>query len=571
MGRERTDSTAWGHFCLRPAYSSDNDEQRILYQTARVWWDGLSPIWRRIGSSGGLLNSFSVADLRYPPSRATNPLRRVFYASPQSQSDAPRRTNSEERMFEALRKVMPARTGRDGRIPWVHEVGALLTLGIPMGLTQLVQFSINTIDVLMIGRLGAEPLAASSLGLVVFYATFLVGFGPAMAVSPMVSQALGADKEDFDNVRRSVRMGLWATALAFPVVSLLFLFARDIALALGQPAVLADLAGPYILALAPGWPFMISVLILRNFLAAIDKTRAPLVIILATTVLNAVLNYALIYGHWGAPKLELVGAGLASSAAHFFGFVALVIYIRRDNAARKFDIFRNFFKPCWARFREVLRLGGPIGVSFAFEVLLFNAAILLMGRIGIDEMAAFQVALNVASIAFMMPLGFSMAGCVHVGLAEGAKDPDGVRRAALATIATSAATIMIFAITVMLAPNWIAGLYLDPADPANANVLGLVAVFLPITAAFMLFDGTQVAANQVLRGLKDVRIPMILTGVSYWGIGFPVAFGLGLHSPLGAVGVWWGILAGLASASVLLGGRVLMLVRKPTFSETNQD
>ncbi|MFQ5563345.1 MAG: MATE family efflux transporter [Parvularculaceae bacterium] len=469
-------------------------------------------------------------------------------------------------MRKRQNEIAPPEPGYRRETGWMREVAALVALGAPMGLTQLIQFSVNTIDVLMIGRIGAEALAASSLGLVVFYATFLVGFGPAMAISPMVAQALGADRDNFDDVRRSVRMGLWATALAFPAIVVFYLFARDIALALGQPDVLADLAAPYILALAPGWPFMIGVLILRNFLAAIDRTRAPLVIIVVTTILNALMNYTLIYGNWGFPRLELVGAGLASSAAHFIGFAMLVVYIGWDGAARQFDLFRNMLTPCWARLREIVRLGWPIGVSFAFEMLLFNAAVLLMGRIGVDEVAAYQVALNVAAIAFMMPLGFSMAGCVRVGLAQGAGDADGVRRAALLTIVVSVATIMIFAVMIVIAPHWVAGLYLDAGDPANANVLGLVASFLPIAAAFMLFDGAQVAASQVLRGLKDVRIPMILTGVSYWLIGFPVAFGFGLYSPLGATGVWWGLLAGLAAASILLGARVLLLVRKPTSS-----
>lgn len=470
------------------------------------------------------------------------------------------------------RLIKSAPPGSGGRLarPWTREILALVSLGAPMALTQLVQFSVNTIDVLMIGRLGAEPLAASSLGLVVFYTTFMIGFGPAMAISPMVSQALGANRDNFEDVRRSVRMGLWAITFLFPAVVIFYLFSRQIALALGQPEALADLAAPYILALAPGWPFMVGVLILRNFLAAIDRTRAPLAIIAFTTLLNALLNYILIYGNWGFPRLELVGAGLASSASNMVGFFILVAYIGWDGAARQFDLFRDLLTPCWARLREIFRLGWPIGVSFAFEVMLFNAAVLLMGRIGVDEVAAYQVALNVAAFAFMAPLGFSMAGCVRVGLAKGAGDEAGVRRAAFSAIGVSIAVIMVFAVTITLAPEWVAGLYLNTDDPSNANVLSMVASFLPIAATFMLFDGTQVAASQALRGLKDVRIPMILTGVSYWLIGFPIAFGFGLHSPYGAVGVWWGLLAGLAAAAILQGGRVVMLVRPTTSSGMNQ-
>lgn len=445
--------------------------------------------------------------------------------------------------------------------PWRAELKALLTLGAPMALTQLVQFSIQTVDVLMIGRLGPEPLAAASLGLVMYYAVFLIGLGPAMAISPLVSQSLGRDPGDVVDPRLSVRMGLWAVALMFPLALALFLSAGSIARTLGQPEQLAALAGPYVIALAPGLPFMLGVIILRNFLAAIEKTRVPLLFIVATTFFNAFLNYLLIYGAWGFPRLELVGAGIASALAHFAGFALLALYSRLDRDARRFALFRDFFRPHWARLREVIRLGWPIGVTIGFEAMLFNSSVFLMGRIGVNEVAAYQVALNVAALAFMAPLGLSMAGGVRVGLAAGAGDMARVRRASALTILACAGAIMLVAVPVMLAPKAIGGLYLEAGDPANAVVLALVASFLPIAAAFALFDATQVAAAQCLRGLKDVRMPMLLTGISYWGIGFPLAAWLGLGTKVGAVGVWWGLLAALAAASLSLGTRLWLLVR----------
>jgi MATE family multidrug resistance protein len=436
-----------------------------------------------------------------------------------------------------------------------------MTIGLPMAATQLVQFSINTVDVLMIGRLGAGPLAAGALGLVMFYFLFVAGMGPAMATSPMVSQALGADADDVRDVRRSVRMGLWLVAIFAPLAALIFFFAEEFALATGQPPEVAALAEPYVLALAPGLPFALGVIILRNFLAAIERARAPLVIIILTTILNAMLNYALIYGNWGMPRLELVGAGIASSISHAVGFFALVAYIRWEKRAKRFELFHNFLSSDWPRFAEVARLGWPISVTIGFEALLFNAAVFLMGRIGVNEMAAYQVALNVAAVAFMMPLGLSMAGSVRVGLMEGAKDRDGVRRAALMAIICSVGAIMLVAIPVMAWPMGVAGLYMERADAANETVLALVASFLPIAAAFALFDAIQVAASQALRGLKDVRMPMILTGISYWVIGFPLSAWLGLGTPMGAVGVWWGLLASLVAAASLLGGRLWLITR----------
>ena len=455
----------------------------------------------------------------------------------------------------------PVAAQRGSRAAWRAELAALLALGVPMAATQLVQYSVLTIDVLMIGRLGPEPLAASSLGLVIFFAAWLIGFGPAMAVSPLVSQALGADETNVDDVRLSVRMGLWAIAFMAPVVTVLFLLTEPIARALGQPAGLAQIAGPYVVSLAPGWMFAMGTLVLRNFLAAIGETRAPLLIVIGTTLANAFLNWLLIYGNWGFPRLELVGAGVASSVVNTLGFVALAIFIRANAKARRFDLFRDVLKPDWRRFREVFRLGWPIGVAVAFEGMLFNACVFLMGRIGVAEVAAYQVALNVASIAFMAPLGLSMAGSVRVGLAAGAEDWQRVRRAAALTIGLAVVAIMIVAVPVMSFPGVVAGLYLDRSDPANAAVIALVSQFLVIAGAFMLFDATQVASAQALRGLKDVRAPMIITGIAYWGVGFPAAALFGLGSPLGAVGIWWGLLLGLFAAAGMLAARLYLLTR----------
>ncbi|MEZ5915370.1 MAG: MATE family efflux transporter [Parvularculaceae bacterium] len=452
-------------------------------------------------------------------------------------------------------------TERASRAAWRAELAALLSLGVPMAATQLVQFSVMTVDVLMIGRLGPEPLAASSLGVVIFFAAWLVGFGPAMAVSPLVSQALGANENDHDDVRISVRMALWGIAALTPVMFIGFALAEPITLALGQPEELAALAGPYVLALGPGWAFAMGVIILRNFLAAIGETRAPLYIVIGTTLLNAFLNWLLIYGNLGFARLELVGAGIASSAAHLCGFFALVLYIRRDAKSRPFHLFSSFLAPHWDRLREIVRLGWPIAVTIAFEGMLFNACVFVMGRIGVNEVAAYQVALNVAAIAFMGPLGLSMAGSVRVGLAAGAGDRARVRRAAALTLLLSIAAIMLVAIPTMLAPEFVAGLYLDRSDPENAAVIELVSKFLVIAAAFMLFDATQVASAQALRGLKDVRWPMFITGVAYWAIGFPIAAWLGLGADIGAVGVWWGLLIGLFAAAAMLSTRLYLLTR----------
>ncbi|MEL6111398.1 MAG: MATE family efflux transporter [Pseudomonadota bacterium] len=450
---------------------------------------------------------------------------------------------------------------RSSLADWRGELRAMGSLGVPMALTQLVQFSINTIDVLMIGRLGPEALAGASLGLVIFFALFMLGFGPAMAVSPLVSQVLGADPDNVREARRSVRMGLWVIIFAFPFAFILMALTTPFALAVGMPTAASRLAGPYVLALSAGLPFALGIMVLRNFLAALDRTRVPLFLIVVTTLLNAGLNWLLIYGNWGFPRLELVGAGIASSLSHMTGFVLLVVYIQREAVSRRFALFQRFFNFDWAAMAQVVRLAWPISLMTLFEGMLFNACLLITGRIGVDEVAAYQVALNVAALAFMIPFGFAMAGSVRVGLAAGARDRDGIIRAVIITLIIAAGVMVVWGVSVSLMPLTIAAAYLNIAEPDNLPVINLVAAMLPIAAAFMVFDGLQVVSNQALRGLKDVRLPMIFTGVCYWVIGFPLAAYLALSTALGAPGVFWGLLFSLLIATLLLGGRLFYLLR----------
>ncbi len=439
---------------------------------------------------------------------------------------------------------------------WQGETRVLLSLGVPMALTQLIAFAVYTIDVLMIGRISPEDLAAASIGTVIYFALWMVGSGPVMAVSPLVSQALGANQNDTRDVRRSVRMALWAIFLMFPVVLLALALTEPVALALGQDPTVSSKAADYVLALAFGWPFALATMALRNFLAALEKTKIPLLLAAVTTLLNAGLNYLLIFGTFGFPRLELVGAGIASSLSYTTGFFLFVAYITLDKRAKTFDLFHRFWKSDWQRLREVVALGWPISLTTIFEGMLFNTAVIMMGLIGIMEVAAYQISINVVALAFMLPWGLSMAGAVRIGLAKGAENTAAIKRSASVTLVAATLSVVALALAIALFPMNVAAFYLEPDDPANAAVIELVLLFLPIAGIFMVFDAAQVAANQLLRGLKDVQWPMYLSGISYWLIGFPVALFLGLRTPLGAVGIWYGLTAGLIAASVFLGGRL---------------
>jgi len=326
------------------------------------------------------------------------------------------------------------------------ELWAMFKLGWPMAIAQLAQMSILTIDVIMIGRLGPQDLAASSLGLVIYFALWMLGFGPAMAVSPMVSQALGADKNNHRDARRSVRAALWLVIFFTPAVFLFTWNADHILITLGQDPVLSTKAGSYVKMIMFGWPFALGIMILRNYLAVLGKTTIPLWIVLATIALNAFLNWLFIFGALGAPKMGLVGAGLASAIATAISFFAFVAYVYWDKESRRFDIFTNFFKLDPARLKDVFHLGWPISITTFFEGMLFNACILIMGRIGTLEVAAYQIALNIASLAYMLPWGFAMAGAARFGLAIGAGSKPAMNRVVWATVVWAVASISLIGI-----------------------------------------------------------------------------------------------------------------------------
>ena len=448
------------------------------------------------------------------------------------------------------------------------ETAALLALGGPMALTQIVQFSIYTIDTIMIGRVGTEALAAAAVGTVIYFLLWMIGAGPVSAVTPMVSQAIGTTIGDSDasarrDARRSVRMALWLVVmLTLPMFGLL-LFTSDILIALGQNPEISVKAQSYVIALAPGLPFALGIMVLRNFLAALNKTLVPLLIVTITVAINAALNALLIFGMMGAPALGLIGAGIASSISYALCFGMMAVYVSVDPAAKLFEIFKNLFDFDKDRFIEVTRLAWPISVTTLFEGTLFNAAALVMGAIGVRELAAYQVALNVASMAFMLPFGFAMAGATRVALAEGAEDAGARRRAVQATMLISVGGMAIIALFLALQPELIAHAYMPPSIADNGPTLVLILGFLPIAAAFMVFDAVKVAANQLLRGLKDVTAPMIITGISFWVIGFPSCYIMAFHTAFGAKGVWYGLMLGLTAAFIGLGIRLLLRLRRP--------
>ncbi len=456
--------------------------------------------------------------------------------------------------------VRSTRVAGDGLAAWRDEARELLKLAAPLVLTQLAQMAIMTTDVVMLGRLGKTALASAALGNTVFFFTWLIGCGPVAAVAPMIAHIRGARPGDRAGVRNSVRMGLWSVLiLSVPLIALL-LFTQPILLMLGQRPELAAGAGRFTGMLCWGLPFSLGYQVLRNFSTALSRPKASLWMMACSILFNAAGDYALIFGHFGLPRLELVGSGISSACSYAFSFLAMVVVVRLIPDLNKVRIFRRFHRPHWDRLSEVFRLGMPIGLTMIFEAMLFNAATLIMGTFGTASVAAHQIALNVASITFMVPLGIGMAATVRVGLAAGAGDGAAVRRAGYGAFFMGATFMSAAALALWLFPTAIANLYFADAA-ANADVVALAVVFLRIAAAFEICDGLQVVGALSLRGLKDAQIPMWIAGLSYWLGGFPVCLWLAFGWHMKGVGIWIGLATGLFAAAILMGGRFWFLSR----------
>ena len=431
-----------------------------------------------------------------------------------------------------------------------REVRATIGLGWPLIVSQVAQVAINTTDIVMMGRLGPKALGAGALGGNVYVPLLMVGIGLGIAVSALVSQARGPNPHAVRDVRRSARQGFWATTVVAIPALLVLWRTEGVLIALGQDAEQAAMAGAYMRAMMWGFLPAIWFITLRAFLSAMERTGAVLAITLLAIGLNALSNWVFMFGHWGAPRLELVGAGISSTFANGFMFAALLLYCYRDRRLRRYHIAGRFWRPDWPRFREVFRVGLPISATLLFEVGAFNASVFLAGRLGEATLAAHAIALQIASMTFMVPLGLSQATTVRVGLMAGRRDRVGVALAGWTSIALVLGFMSLTAGTMILAPDALVRAFID--REAAAEVAVLAAGFLRIAGVFQVVDGLQVAAAASLRGLKDTRVAMVMAGFGYWGIGLPLGVGLAFGAGLGGRGIWIGLATGLATVASLL-------------------
>ena len=443
---------------------------------------------------------------------------------------------------------------------WKSHFVETLALGLPLIGAQLAPHGIHLTDVVIIGRLGTRELAAMVLASQFYFTIFIFGSGFTAAVVPLAAQAFA--RGDEQQVRRAVRMGLWMV-LAFSAVAMpLILYAEDVLKAAGQDPHVSRLAADYLDIAGWGMFPALAFMVLRAFLSAVGRAGFILYVTLIILAVNAFFAYGLVLGHFGLPALGMTGAAIVALGVNILGVVLTIWYIEAVPAIRRFEIFVRFWRVDWHMLREVFNLGMPISFTILAEVSLFTVASLLMGWIGTAELAAHGIALQCASVAFMIPLGLAQAATVRVGVAAGAGDREGMIRAAWVVVAISAGIALIGGLLFALFPSFFAGLFLDRSKEDAAAVLGFATSFVVVAGIFQMVDGLQAIGAGLLRGIKDTRVPMILALISYWAIGFLLAYVLAFPMGFGGIGVWLGFVFGLLAAAVLLLGRFAVLVRR---------
>lgn len=438
------------------------------------------------------------------------------------------------------------------RTAWLRELRAVVALSWPLALGNLAQVAMGTTDVMMMGWLGPDTLAAGALGTNLYFIALIFGIGLLNATSPLIARDLGRDPAATDGVRRTVWQGFWSAAcLALPFWVVLW-WSETLLIAMGQDARLAALAGTYVhamqWALLPAWAY----LVLRSFVSALERPVWALIVGLVAVIFNAAANWCLMLGHCGCRPLGIAGSGLATLFSSLLMAVALGVVTCVLPPFRRYRLFAGFSRPDWLRFRAFWRLGLPMAATVTFEITMFNAAVFLMGLIGTAALAAHAIAIQLAALTFMVPLGVGQAATVRVGRAYGARDRDDISRAGWTAFCLVVAFMAAMSLMMIMAPRLLISAFLETTDPRNEPVVDLATSFLMLAALFQIADGAQAVGSGMLRGLHDARVPMLFALTGYWGIGLPLGVLLAFPSGLGGIGIWIGLATGLAIVAALM-------------------
>jgi multidrug resistance protein, MATE family len=427
--------------------------------------------------------------------------------------------------------------------PTVADMRSLIQLAIPLMLVEMGMMSMNVVDTLFVGHLSATALAATSLGLIYYYTVVVVGSGTLVGFDALVSQAVGAN--DTPSVRRSLQRGLLLAALLCIPLALVLWPTAPIFRALHQSPDIIPMATRVVHISILGLPGGLAFVVLRQTLQAMERTKAILYTVLIANLINVLANWVLVTGHLGAPALGVSGSAIAS----VIGRTSLPLLLLLAARAQLWPLLRQRDPLLFAAapLLRMLRIGAPVGVQYLLEVGVFNAVALLMGVQAASTLAAHQVAINLASFTFMMPLGIGAAASVLVGQAIGRGDAAVARRAAIAALTTGLAVSTMTSILFLAIPTVLARAYVREPD-----VIALAAQLIPLAGVFQLFDGLQAVAGGALRGAADTRAAMIANILGFWALGLPLGLWLAFRMGMGPAGLWWGLVAGLGAVAAVL-------------------
>ncbi len=433
--------------------------------------------------------------------------------------------------------------------PVYAEAKELLHLAIPLASAQVAQAATGFVDIVMMGWLGQETLAAGGLAATTFGSLVITISGIMLGASPLVATAYGVGNRD--RIQQLTQQGMWlCLIISLPMMFLLKHFDL-LMIHLGQSAAVVAIAKTYLDTIL--WGFFPALLfaLLKSVISSLSQPRSIMAIVLGGTIFNAIGNYALGFGKFGFPNLGLAGIGAASALAQWFMIACLLIYINRNAPLRIYQFFENLHHAAPEVMGELLWIGVPISASFALEIGLFTITTYMMGALGTEVLAAHQIVFQTIAIIFMIPLGMSFATTIRVGQLQGLADLVGIKRSAYVSMALGGGFMVIMAIALLLFPSQIISLYLDIYNPVNAPVMALVLPMLAIAALSQILDGVQTAAAGALRGLQDTRLPVLLSLGSFWGVGITTGYIMGFSLGWGGVGLWTGQLLGVAMAALL--------------------
>lgn len=438
---------------------------------------------------------------------------------------------------------------------WRAEFGALVRLAAPLAGANLLQMAVYAIDVVFVARLGAAEFAASTLGVFLFGMVLWGLVGLTSACAALIAAELGRKRHAVREVRRSFRMAMWLAVVAAAPFIVALAYGETILRFAGQDAHVAERAGAFLdillFALIPA----VAMNVMRTASSALGRPGWALGVTTLSLALGALGNWLLVFGHGGFPALGLEGSALASVVTSVIGMLAYGAILVLDPRLGRYRLFGRWWRTEWPRFRQLVRIGAPIAATWTMEGGLFGGAALLMGLLGVPEVAGHAIALNIAALAFQVPLGVAQAATIRVGLAYGARDPAWIARAGWTAIVVGTGFMGLTATLIWLAPRLLIAAYVDVGDPANAHVVALALDYLVLAAMFQLFDGAQAVTAGALRGLQDTRAPMVIAGFGYWVAGFGAAILLGFGLGWRGQGIWAGLAIGLAVVSALLLAR----------------